>query len=50
MSKQFEEVLKTLPTYQKQVFIHGERLLIKEGDVYRVAAVQLAYEVWKQRD
>lgn len=47
MSKQFEEVLKTLPTYQKQVFIHGERLFIIENGQYKIAAIQLAWELWQ---
>lgn len=46
-SGQFEEVLKTLPSYQKQVFIHGERLLIIENGQYKIAAVQLAWELWQ---
>lgn len=42
--KYFEEQFKKLPAYQRLIFIHGERLFIRDADVYRVIAVQAAYE------
>lgn len=42
--KNFEEQFKLLPSYLRLIFIHGERLFIRDADVYRVIAVQVAYE------
>ncbi|ELW82009.1 MULTISPECIES: hypothetical protein [Acinetobacter] len=42
--KKFEDEFKKLPSYQRLIFIHGERLFIRDADVYRVIAVQAAYE------
>lgn len=41
----FEEKFKMLPSYQRLIFIHGERLFIRDADVYRVIAVQAAFEL-----
>lgn len=43
--KDFEEQFKLLPSYQRLIFIHGERLFIRDADVYRVIAVQAAFEL-----
>lgn len=43
----FEQNIKSLPSYQKQLFIHGERLFIIEDGQYKIAAVQLAWELWQ---
>ena len=42
--KDFEDRFTKLPCYQRLVFIHGERLFIRDADIYRVLAVQSAYE------
>ncbi|MFW1816014.1 MULTISPECIES: hypothetical protein [Acinetobacter] len=43
--KKFEDEFKKLPSYQRLIFIHGERLFIRDADVYRVIAVQAAFEL-----
>lgn len=42
--KKFEDEFKKLPSYKRLIFIHGERLFIRDANVYRVIAVQAAYE------
>jgi len=38
--------VKQSPQYPTLIFIHGERLFIRENDVFKVLAVQLAYEAY----
>ncbi|MEI5717902.1 hypothetical protein WBV54_09560 [Acinetobacter baumannii] len=45
MREQFEQIIKNTPSYQKLVFQHGERLFIYECGQYKIAAVQLAWEI-----
>lgn len=45
MREQFEQSIKSAPSYQKLVFQHGERLFIFEDGQYKIAAVQLAWEL-----
>lgn len=45
MREQFEQNIKNAPSYQKLVFQHGERLFIYEDGQYKIAAVQLAWEL-----
>lgn len=45
----FERHIKSLPSYQKQLFIHGERLFIMENGQYKIAAVHLAWELYQQQ-
>lgn len=33
--KEFREIVKSLPSYQRLSFIHGERLFIRDADGYR---------------
>lgn len=49
MHKQFEDVFKTLPTYQRLIFIHGERLFNRDADVYRILVVQVAFELYCEK-
>ena len=43
----FEQSVKASPSYQKLIFIHGERLFIIEDGQYKIAAIQLAWELWQ---
>ncbi|ENW78214.1 hypothetical protein F909_03900 [Acinetobacter sp. ANC 3929] len=45
MREQFEQSIKNTLSYQKLVFQHGERLFIYEDGQYKIAAVQLAWEI-----
>lgn len=45
MREQFELNIKSAPSYQKLVFQHGERLFIYEDGQYKIAALQLAWEL-----
>ncbi|MFW1952198.1 hypothetical protein [Acinetobacter beijerinckii] len=45
MREQFEQSIMNSPSYQKLVFQHGERLFIFEDGQYKIAAVQLAWEL-----
>lgn len=44
--KDFEQWVKSTSHYPKLMLIHGERLFIKDGDQYKILAIQLAYEAW----
>lgn len=43
--KQFREIVKSLPSYQRLSFIHGERLFIRDADGYRIVSIQALYEL-----
>lgn len=45
MREQFEQSIINSPSYQKLIFQHGERLFIFEDGQYKIAAVQLAWEL-----
>lgn len=42
----FEQYVKGLPVYYRLVFIHGERLFIRDEDCYRITGIQMAYEIY----
>ncbi|WP_228272482.1 hypothetical protein [Acinetobacter baumannii] len=42
----FEETLKASASYQKLVFMHGEKLFIFDEGMYKIASVQLAWEIY----
>ena len=42
----FEVWIKSTSHYPKLMLIHGERLFIKDGDQYKILAIQLAYEAF----
>lgn len=42
----FEEWFKQQDFYLNLLFVHGEALFLKDGDVYRVIAVQAAYKAF----
>lgn len=46
----FEQFIKNSPNYNKLVFIHGERLFIFEDGQYKNLHVQLAWEVWQEKE
>ncbi|MCH7392433.1 hypothetical protein [Acinetobacter dispersus] len=48
MREQFEQSIKVSPSYQKLVFQHGERLFIFEDGQYKIASVQLAWEIFQR--
>lgn len=43
--KEFQEIVKSLPSYQRLSFIHGERLFIRDADGYRIVSIQALYEL-----
>ena len=43
--KEFREIVKSLPSYQRLSFIHGERLFIRDADGYRMVSIQALYEL-----
>lgn len=43
--KEFREIVKSLPSYQRLSFIHGERLFIRDADSYRITSIQALYEM-----
>ena len=43
--KEFQEIVKSLPSYQRLSFIHGERLFIRDADSYRIVSIQALYEL-----
>ena len=43
--KEFIEIVKSLPSYQRLSFIHGERLFIRDADSYRITSIQALYEM-----
>lgn len=45
MRENFEKLTASSPSYLKLVFQHGERLFIFEDGQYKIAAVQLAWEL-----
>ena len=45
MRSEFEKLTASSPSYLKLVFQHGERLFIFEDGQYKIAAVQLAWEL-----
>lgn len=45
----FEKWFKDQDFYTNMRFIHGDRLFDKDGEVYRVLPVQIAYQGWNAR-
>ncbi len=45
----FEKWFKDQDFYTNMRFIHGDRLFDKDGDVYWVLPVQIAYQGWNAR-
>lgn len=45
----FEEWFASQDFYINMLFIHGDGLFVKDGDVYRVLLVQMTWEVWQSR-
>lgn len=43
--KEFREIVKSLPSYQRLSFIHGERLFIRDAGSYRIVSIQALYEL-----
>lgn len=49
MRENFEKLTASSPSYLKLVFQHGERLFIFEDGQYKISAVQLAWEIFKEK-
>jgi|GEM_PF-1185999 len=49
LRENFEKLIASSPSYLKLVFQHGERLFIFEDGQYKIAAVQLAWELEQHR-
>lgn len=45
----FEKWFEDQDFYTNMRFIHGDKLLDRDGDVYRVLPVQMAYQAWDYR-
>jgi len=45
----FEKWLEDQDFYTNMRFIHGDKLFDRDGDVYRVLPVQMAYQAWDYR-
>lgn len=45
----FEKWFQDQDFYKNMRFIHGDALFIKDGDIYRVLPVQMAFEAWESR-
>lgn len=48
MHAEFERWFKTKDFYSQLVFIHGERLFLRDEQVYRILVVQIAFEAWSE--
>lgn len=49
MKSEFENSIKLSSSYEKIVYQHGERLFIFDDGKYKIAAVQLAWEIFKEK-
>ena len=49
MRSEFENSIKRSSSYEKLVYQHGERLFIFDDGKYKIAAVQLALEIFKEK-
>lgn len=49
MKSEFENSIKRSSSYEKLVYQHGERLFIFDDGKYKIAAVQLAWEIFKEK-
>lgn len=49
MRSDFENSIKRSSSYEKLVYQHGERLFIFDDGKYKIAAVQLAWEIFKEK-
>ncbi|ENW15615.1 hypothetical protein L313_2798 [Acinetobacter haemolyticus CIP 64.3 = MTCC 9819] len=49
MRSEFENSIKWSASYEKLVYQHGERLFIFDDGKYKIAAVQLAWEIFKEQ-
>lgn len=46
---EFEKWFKDQDFYTNMRFIHGDKLLDKDGDVYRILPVQMTYQGWSEQ-
>ena len=45
----FEQWFKDQDFYTNMRFVHGDALFDKDGDFFRILAVQIAWEAWQSR-
>lgn len=48
MHVEFEQWFKNKSFYYQLVFIHGERLFLRDQQMYRILVVQIAFETWSE--
>ncbi|ALJ87114.1 hypothetical protein AXY22_RS16235 [Acinetobacter baumannii] len=46
MHEKFEAWIKAQPFYTKLIYIHGERLFIRDNGEYQIFAMEVAYHAW----
>ena len=44
---EFEQWFVDQDFYVNMLFIHGDALFLKDGDVYRLLPVEMAYQAWQ---
>ncbi|WP_127493079.1 hypothetical protein [Acinetobacter calcoaceticus] len=48
MHEKFEAWIKAQPFYTKLIYIHGERLFIRDNGEYQVFAMEVALQAWRE--
>ncbi|EHU1962705.1 hypothetical protein ACX2RO_000286 [Acinetobacter baumannii] len=46
MHEKFEAWIKAQPFYTKLIYIHGERLFIRDNGEYQIFAMEVAFQAW----
>lgn len=46
MHEKFEAWIKAQPFYTKLIYIHGERLFIRDNCEYQIFAMKVAFQAW----
>ncbi|MDA3487175.1 hypothetical protein MJ021_17970 [Acinetobacter baumannii] len=49
MHEKFEAWIKAQPFYTKLIYIHGERLFIRDNGEYQIFAMEVAYHAWLEQ-
>lgn len=49
-SNEFQQWFESHDFYTNMRVIHGDRLFTKDGDVYRILTVQIAYKAWRYKE
>ncbi|MBH8249359.1 hypothetical protein OZZ14_09585 [Acinetobacter baumannii] len=48
MHEKFEAWIKAQPFYTKLIYIHGERLFIRDNGEYQIFAMEVALQAWRE--